>query len=169
MKKFTLLLSLLLALSLLTGCAGEAVPNEVVPAETTPAAPAVLDLQAIYDSMTAVENAPEMLPLDTDMQFNFCGIDPNDCTQSLVSICADGLRADEIWLIEAADEAALERIQAAAQNRLTAKDEESITYSPEQNAIVRQAVTFTTGNYFMLVVSPDADALASLFRTAAGM
>lgn len=165
MKKLTLLLTLLLALSALAGCAGEAAPEET----TAAPAPVVLDLQAIYDSMTAAENAPEMLPLDADMQFNFCGIDPADCTQSLVSICADGLRADEIWLIEAVDEAALERIQSAAQARLTAKDEESITYSPEQNAIVKKAITLTTGNYFLLVVSPDADALSGLFRTAAGI
>lgn len=165
MKKLTLALALLLALSALTGCGTEAAPQET----TAAPAPAVLDLEAIYDSMISVENAPEMLPLDADMQFNFCGIDPADCAQSLVSICADGLRADEIWLIEAVDEAALERIQAAAQTRITAKDEESITYSPEQNAIVKKAAVMTSGKYFALVVSPDVDTLADLFRTAAGI
>jgi len=164
-------ISLLLAILLLTlaGCGGEAEPSDIVPAETAPAASAVLDLQAIYDSMIAVENVPEMLPLEADMQMNFCGIDPNDCVTSLVSICANSLRADEIWLIEAKDADALARIQVAAQTRITAKDEESATYSPEQNAIVKKAVTFSTGNYFMMVVSPDVDTLASLFRSAAGL
>ena len=168
MKKIISLLLAILMLTL-TACGGEAAPTEAVPAETAPAAPAVLDLQAIYDSMTALESVPEMLPLEADMQMNFCGIDANDCVTSLVSICANSLRADEIWLIEARDAAALERIQAAAQTRITAKDEESATYSPEQNAIVRKAVTLTSGNYFLMVVSPDVDALAGLFRTAAGL
>lgn len=167
MKKIAMLLALVLMLGALTGCGGEAAPAESTAA--APTAPVEVNLQAIYDSMTTVENAPEMLPLDADMQFNFCGIDPADCKESIAAICANSLRADEIWLIEAVDEAALERIQAAAQTRLTAKDEESITYSPEQNAIVKQAVTITHGNYFVLVVSPDVDTLAEIFRTAAGI
>jgi len=53
-------ISLLLAILLLTlaGCGGEAEPSDIVPAETAPAASAVLDLQDIYDSMIAVENVP---------------------------------------------------------------------------------------------------------------
>ena len=164
MKKYITLLTVLMLV--LCGCSGESAPAETVPA---PAEPVVLNMQQIYDSMTAVENAPERVPLDADMQFNFCGIDPADCAQSAVAICSDGLRTDEIWLIEAVDEAALERIQAAAQTRLTAKGEESITYSPEQYAVVQEAQTIVHGNYFAMVVSPDVETLADLFRAAAGI
>ncbi|MBQ2855114.1 MAG: DUF4358 domain-containing protein [Oscillospiraceae bacterium] len=167
MKKIALMLALALMLTVLTGCGSE--PQEAVPAETTGAAPVVLDLQAIYDSMTALEGTPEMIPLDADMQFNFCGINPDDCKTSLAAICADGMQADEIWLVEAVDAAALARLQEAAQFRLNAKDEESVTYSPEQNAIVKKAQVITVGNYLALVVSPDVDTLAGLFRTAAGI
>lgn len=173
MKKLTVLLMVLL---ILTGCgsqaapAGTAAPTEpAVPVETAAPQPAVLDLQAIYDSMTALEGMPEMLPLDADMQFNFCGINPADCKFSIAAICSDGLRTDEIWLIEAADADALSRIQEAAQVRLNAKDEESVSYSPEQNAIVKKAEIITSGNYFALLVSPDVESLAELFRTEAGI
>jgi hypothetical protein len=125
-----------------------------------------LDLQAIYDSMIAVENMPEMLPLEADMQMNFCGIDANDCVTSLVSICANSLRADEIWLIEAKDEAALEKLQALAEARIQAKDEETVSYNPEQNAVVRNAQVFTEGNYLFLLVSPDVDALKAQVEAA---
>lgn len=162
MKKFACILIALMLL-MLAGCGAESTP------ETVPAEPVVLNMQEIYDSMTAVENMPEMLPLDADMQMNFCGIDPADCAQAAVAICGNSLRTDEIWLIEAVDEAALERIQAAAQTRLTAKGEESITYSPEQYAIVQKAVMMTQDNYFALLVSPDVETLADLFRTAAGI
>ena len=103
------------------------------------------------------------------MQMNFCGIDPADCKQSIVAICGNSLRADEIWLIEAKDAEALARIQSAAQTRLTAKDQESITYSPEQNAVVKKAETIVCNNYFVLVVSPDVTVLADMVRTAAGI
>ena len=102
------------------------------------------------------------------MQLNFCGIDAADCLQSVVAICADSLRADEIWLIEAADDAALEKIQNLAQVRLNAKAEEAENYSPEQYAVIQEAQQITIGNYYVLLVSPKANALAEAVRNAAG-
>jgi hypothetical protein len=163
MKKMTVLLMTALML-FLTACSGAA-PE----AETTAAAPAVLNMQELYETMSGAENMPEMLPLDADMQLMFCGIESTDCVQTVAAICADSLRADEIWLIEAVDTDALQRIQTLAENRLTAKAEESVTYSPEQYAIVQKAVVITHGNYFALLVSPEVDALEAIFRSAAGI
>lgn len=163
MKKLILILVFAVILSCVSGCGSQAAPEAPAAGE-----PVVLDLQAIYDSMAAMDGAPEMLPLDEDMQFNFCGINPADCKVSIAAICADGLRTDEIWLIEAADAEALSRIRDAAQTRLNAKDAESASYSPEQNAIVKKAEMLTCGNYFALLVSPDVETMAELFRTAAG-
>ena len=163
MKRITLLLICLLLLTM-TACS----ENGAATAETS-AEPAVLNMEDVYNNMVANENMPEMLLLDPDMQLNFCGIDPADCVQANVAICADSLRADEIWLIEAASDAALENIQNLAQARLTAKAEESITYSPEQYAIVQKAEVITCGNYFVLLVSPEVETLAELFCAAANI
>lgn len=162
MKKLTLIFMVLL-MAVMAGCGAKEAPAE------TEAAPVVLNMQELYDTITAMENMPEMLPLDVDMQLNFCGIAADDCAQSVVAICADGLRTDELWLIEAVDEAALARIQELAANRLTAKGEESITYSPEQYAVVQKAETIVIGNYFILLVSPDVTNLAACVQNAAGM
>lgn len=102
------------------------------------------------------------------MQLNYCGIDAADCLQSVVAICADSLRADEFWLIEAADSAALERIQNLGQTRLKAKAEEAQDYSPEQYAVIQEAQQITIGNYYVLLVSPKVDALAEAVRNAVG-
>ena len=79
------------------------------------------------------------------------------------------MRADEIWLIEAVSADALAELKQKAEARLTAKDEESITYDPEQNAIVKKAHLATYGNYLVMIVSPDVETITAAFKTEAGV
>ena len=125
---------------------------------------AEMDMQAVYDSM--IPTMPEMLLMDESMMLNFCGIKAENCKQAVVAVCSDGLRADEIWLIEANDAAALKELQSLAEGRLTRKGEESITYSPEQYAVVEKAQLIRSGNYVLLIVSPDVDALTNAAKQA---
>jgi hypothetical protein len=151
MKKILALVLCACALLGLTACGSKA------PAKSA-------DLAALYDTLTA--SMPQMLPMDETTMLNFQGIEAADCVQVKVAICAEGLRADEIWLIEAKDEAALEKLQALAEARIQAKDEETVSYNPEQNAVVRNAQVFTEGNYLFLLVSPDVDALKAQVEAA---
>lgn len=122
------------------------------------------DLNALYDTLTA--SMPQMLRMDETTMLNFQGIEIADCAQSAVAICAEGLRTDEIWLIEAKDEAALEKIKTLAEGRLKAKAEETVSYSPDQYAVVEKAKLLTEGNYLFLLVSPDVDTLAAAVEAA---
>lgn len=124
-----------------------------------------VDLKKVYDDCVAL--MPEMTVLDSEMMYNFCGVNPQDCDEYYVAVCADSLRADEIWIIKAKDVDALNRIEEAAKNRIQAKDEESITYSPEQNKVVKAAKTLSSGEYFALLVSPDVDKIANVCYEAA--
>ena len=152
MKKYIALLLVVLMLCL-AGCGGK---DQAVN---------VIDVQAVYDSMKGT--LPEMVLMDEAMMLNFCGIKAEQCKQVVVAVCSDGLRADEVWLIEAADEAALEELKSLAEGRLTRKGEESITYSPEQYKVVEKAEVITAGNYLAVLVSPDVDALVDIFNEAA--
>lgn len=152
MKKYVALLLAVLMLCL-AGCGGKDQTKNVI------------DVQAVYDSMADV--LPEMLPMDEAMMLNFCGIKAEQCKQVVVAVCSDGLRADEVWLIEAVDEGALEELKNLADGRLTRKGEESITYSPEQYEVVKKAEVITAGNYLAVLVSPDVDALVKIFNEAA--
>ena len=107
------LIALLLAVLMLclAGCGGKDSGADVQ-----------MDVQAVYDSMVPV--LPEMLPMDEMMMLNFCGIEASMCEKAVVSVCFDGLRADEIWLIEAKDAASLENLKNLAQSRLNRKGEE---------------------------------------------
>jgi hypothetical protein len=122
-------------------------------------------MASVYE--TLLETAPEMILIDdADLRLNLFGLRQEDCVQVITAVCADGLRTDEIWLIEAKDAAALERIAELAENRLFAKGEESITYSPEQYAIVQKAETVTKGLYFALLVSPDVESMKTAVDAA---
>ncbi len=149
MKKLIAVVLVLAALLSLTACG-----------ETAKSA----DLNALYT--TCQEIMPQMIALDADTRLNFLGIQSDDCVQVVTAICTDGLLTDEIWLIEAKDAAALEQLKVLAQNRLDAKADESISYSPEQYAIVQKAQVLTEGNYLALLVSPDVDKLAEAFQAA---
>lgn len=153
MKKMISLI-LLLALISMVGCGQSASEPESAP----------VDMQALYDSM--LENMPEMILLDDTMMLNYCGIAKEDCTQAFVAVCDDGLKTDEIWLIEAANEDALEKLQGLAELRLKAKAEESISYSPEQYAVVEKAECICEGLYMALIVSPEVDTLAEIYNAA---
>lgn len=153
MKKVIALLLAVMML-VLAGCGGKDAASDVS-----------MDVQSVYDSM--VSQMPEMLVMDEMMMLNFCGIEAEMCNQAVVAVCFDGLRADEIWLIEAKDADALEQLQTLANSRLERKGEESITYSPEQYEVVQKAEVITAGNYLAVIVSPDVQTLVEIFNEAA--
>lgn len=171
MKK--VLAILLCVTTLLTLCACGAKDNgeeatSATQAENTTSADATVNdsaLKKVYDDCLAL--MPEMYPLDADKMYNSYGVNPDDYVECYAAISADGMLADEIWLIKAKDADALKRIEEAAKNRIQAKDEESITYSPEQNKIVKASKTIVVGDYFAFICSPDVDELEKVCNDAA--
>lgn len=152
-KAFTLILAAVLLLS----CAACGTKES---AETT----APVDLNAIYEGYG--EYLPDMFLPDEDTMMNFLGIDTADCTQYVVAMCSEGMRVDEVWLIEAVDDAALERLTELAQTRIQAKADETESYAPDQYVIVQDAVVLTSGNYLALLISPDVDSMKAAFEAA---
>ena len=150
MKMATRVIVLLLALLCLAGC-GQ-------PAAESP------DFQAVYDSMTAVADMPDMVVVPNDKGEFLFGIAPGDCRQEIVAICQDSLLADELWLIEATDKEAADRIEALAQNRLQQKAAELENYLPEQYQVVQQGQLSREGNCVVLLISPLAKELAKLLK-----
>ena len=162
------LIAMLLAASMLLclcGCSNDTPAGTQAPASSqeTKTSP---DMAKIYETMA--ERMPEMILMDETTMLNFCGIHPEDCVQVVAAICADGLITDEVWLIEAKDAESLDKLKALAENRLQMKGEESITYSPEQYAVVQEAKILTEGLYMALIVSPDVEELADIFMNAMG-
>lgn len=148
-------LSLLLALSLVLSMAACGDKAE----ETVS-----MDVNALYESYS--QYMPDMFYPDDDTMLNFLGISAEDCAQYKVAICAEGMRTDEVWLIEAKDEASLETLRKLAQTRIESKLDETVTYAPDQYVIVEKAELLVNGLYLALLISPDVDTLKAVFEAA---
>ena len=152
MKK---LISLMLALALvlsLAACGGKA--EEAVS----------VDVSALYDSYS--QQMPDMFYPDEATLMNFLGISVEDCAQYKIAICAEGMRSDEVWLIEAKDEASLETLRQLAETRIQAKLDETITYAPDQYVVIEKAELLTNGLYLALLISPEVETLKAGFEAA---
>ncbi len=156
MKRFfTLILAMLVVLSM-TACGGKTEPTEA------PKEP--VDLNALYESYTA--NLPAMFPMDEETMLNFLGINAENCNQVIAAITADGLAAEEVWLIEAKDEDALNRLKELAEIRLAAKKDETIDYLPDEYVTVEKGVIVTEGLYLAFLISDDVDSMKAAFVEA---
>ena len=149
-----MIVALLALMLLLAGCGGEEKAVEV-------------NVQELYKDLEAV-GMPKMVEVNQDMMLSLYGIKAEDTKQAKVMICDDGLKADEVWLIEAVDAAAAKRIVEKANSRIAQKDAESATYDPEQNAIVKKTLVVTQGNYVFMITSPNVNKMEKVINDALG-
>lgn len=164
MKRNTLLcLMLALCLLALCGCSDSAAPATTAAAET---AAAHADLAQLYTQMA--DKLPQMIEMEPDMMLDYCGIDPEQCVQAVAATNSNGLETDEIWLLEAVDEAAADTLEEMAELRLKMKAEETESYAPDQYAVVQKAKLLREGTYLALIVTPEAAELAEMFQAALG-
>ena len=124
------------------------------------------DLEKVYGQLEEQLTLPEMIRLAPAKLQRSYGIDGEACPQAVVAICGEGLRVDEIWLIEAADEDAAQAILALAENRVAQVCAETENYLPDQYAVAKDARTVRIGRYVALFISPDAEQMESIFRKA---
>ena len=153
MKRFCLMIMAVLLVLSMAACGGGKTPEVKE-----------MDMKQLYASIQSAVKMPEMLTLDEMLMLDYCGIRGEQVKQAVVAICADSLRTDEVWLLEAVDEVTAKVLAELANTRLKAKGEESITYSPEQYAVVQKAELLQMGNYVILLVSPDSAAMAKVVR-----
>lgn len=156
MKRLYAVIALILCALLISACGGGAAEQKTV------------ELAPLYDSMTAGADIPEMVLVPENRIERAFGISGEDCSQLVVAVCADGVRADEIWLVEAVDEAAADRIEQLAADRVEQRKEEMENYLPDQYALLCEAQLIREGRYVALIVSPDAKGMAETFRAALG-
>ena len=150
-KAILLLLSTLLLL-LAAGCGGKK------------AAP--VDLQGVWDTIQTSVQLPGMRPLSEKRMMDRYGMDASALPQALVMVREDSLRVDEVWLVEAADDAAAKELAASAEGYIRQICKEQKDYSPEQYAVAERGRVVVKGPYVGLFLSPDSDRMAEIFEDA---
>lgn len=128
-----------------------------------------MDVQEVYQQLIALPDMPAMIELPEDKALDFLGLDMSQCVQAVAAICAVNIQADEIWLVEAKDSSAAAEIEELARSRVQQRMEEFKGYSPEQYQVLEGAAILREGNYVVLLVSQDTEALKAAFDKAVGI
>ncbi len=159
MKKIIIAIIMIIAMLSLAACGGETAETTDTPADVS-----TVNMQEVYDSYATY--LPDMVILEEKAMMNQYGVDATKCVQAIVANCSDGLKSDEIWLIEAVDATAAAEIAELAQSRIEREKEETKSYAPDQYAIVEKAEIIEDGNNVVLIISPDVDTLVDLYNDA---
>ncbi len=136
------------------------------PSQTADAPDRAPDLQALYEQMLQTADVPEMFLLSPERVGKLYGIDAAACPQAVFATVENGLRIDEIWLVEAESEDAAVKIEEIARGRVEQLKRETGNYLPDQYAVAEKAQVLRSGSVVALLVSPDAETLAALLKTA---
>ena len=128
-----------------------------------------MDVQQVYEELTALPDMPAMIELPEDKALDFLGLDYSQCVQAVTAISAMNIQADEIWLVEAKDGSAAAEIEELARARVGQRMEEFKNYAPDQYQVLENAAILREGNYVVLLVSQDIETLKAAFDKAAGI
>lgn len=159
MKKLIALLLALSCLFTLCACGGEEEKEEEQEV--------ALDLSALSGQIIEKIGVP-MPQLNENMLLNMYGLSAEDCAEMYVYSDYDATKCNELWLIKAADEAALENVKNYAQNRVDSLLQQSNNYNADVYAASQEAKIETRGLYLMLCVTTagDSSAIADMFVKA---
>ncbi len=123
-------------------------------------------LDEIYAQICGQVSGPEMLELNERTITGYLGLQPEEYLDGRFYLCANNLKADEIWLMELEDEAAARNMRDRAQERITLKADSYKNYLPEESGIARRGVAVAKGRYVALFISPDAEKMRDIFLSA---
>ena len=127
-----------------------------------------INMQAVYEQISAQVQLPDMMELSAKRMDKYYGIDTTACPQAVTMVNEAGMSVDEIWLIQAADEAEAQRIETVAQSRIQQLCAETEKYSAELYDVAKNGQVVRDGVNVALFISPDAETMASIFRAALG-
>lgn len=152
MKKMTMLVSLLLITLLLAGCSQSTTRNA--------------DLAAVMSDLEGKYGLSEMMALTEEDLMELYGIAQADVKQFAARLPWDSLNADEVVLIEAADDAAAARVKEKLDNRYQNKLNETRDYLPAEYEKISACSVSSSGKYVALIVSAEAKDMTADYQKA---
>ena len=159
MKKYiALILVVVLSLAL---CACGKKAEAPAPTAAPTAAPVSADLTAVMAKFTF---DGEMMELSAADLLDFYGIEAADVKQHAARIATTGIDCDEVVMIEAVSADAAARVKTALDNRYQAKLNETASYLPDENAIIKTCSVTVSENYVAMIVAPNAADLVKIYN-----
>ena len=153
------------------GATGLPLPNAAAPAQEAETPPDETreesELDAVYAELCRQLSVPEMLEVSARVD-SVLGIGPEEYEAGRFYFCANGLKADEIWLVKLADEAAVQAMLDKARERIEVKANSLDKYLPAESELTRRGITAAAGNYVALFISPDAEQMQRIFLETLG-
>ena len=102
---------------------------------------------------------------NSELLLDYYGINAEDVKSFAVKFNGTGIKCDEIIMIEAASDEALEKISTALNNRLEDVKNQMNNYLPDEYEIASKCKVETVGNYVVLFISPDAQRMTEIFKS----
>lgn len=143
-------LALVLALC---GCGGKAQPEQ-----------ADFSVQEAMAELTQTASIDEPLALEEADMLDYFGIPAESMADFAAQTCSNGISAQEIVLVKAADEDSAGTVEEKLQARLDNWKAEMENYLPDQYDILSQCRVQRDGLYVALIVHPEHEALEELYR-----
>ena len=178
-KLFALMLALALALSL-SACGGYTAqggaPADGAPGADAPEAPEApapqedVDLAGFYDALLAETEWPSLMPLEGEVLDSFYpGLSDLSLKQCLVNTAAISAAVGEIALVEVENADDVQKVKDILQARIDAQvgtdDAPGGAWYPETiEGWKNNSRIVSNGNYVMLIVWDDCDAMVSEFN-----
>ena len=125
-------------------------------------------LDEIYAQICEQISCPEMLELNERAISSYLGLNAENYLDGRFYLCANNLKADEIWLMELENEDAARNMTSKAEDRIRVKADSYELYLPDESEIARRGIAVTKGNYLALFLSPDAEQMRKIFLNALG-
>lgn len=133
------------------------------PQEDIPETRAETILDTIYTRIRSQISCPDMLELNEKTITSYLGLLSEEYLDGRFYLCANNLKADEIWIVELENEAAVQKMLERAFKRIEVKAVSYDKYLPEESEISRRGIALSKGNYVALFISPDAERMQEIF------
>ena len=120
-------------------------------------------LDTIFTQICEQTSVPDMLELNERTITSYLGLLPAEYLDGRFYLCANNLKADEIWLLNLNDDSEVQSMLSKARERISVKADSYEKYLPEESELARQGIVIAEGNYIALFISPDAAKMQEIF------
>lgn len=146
---------------LLSGCTPIPTPQQAPGAEPLEKPK---DLAGLFRLMVGAGLLPEMSPVPESVVTSAYHINPAWLADSVFMVAKDSLLADEVLLLKARDDDAVQRILPLLKSRLAEKETGAMNPAPEQFATILDGRILHEGLNLALIVSKEADQLVKIYQ-----